>query len=518
MIKQTITQKQLQKLSPQQIQLMKLLQIPTALLEQRIQEEIEANPALEDSNRDQEEEEEFDYKEDIPMDEMPDDKPNSNDDDLDEDQDYEQERDLDLESYLEDYANDDEVGSYRLENNLHGPDEEKKERPTAIESSFYEYLEQQLGLLELNPDEHLIAQQIIGTIDEDGYLRRDVSALVDDLAFGQNLYTNENTVLRIIQLIQSFEPAGVAARNLQECLQLQLERKVNSEETNQYYQAKQLRYLKLALEIIRDYFDEFSKKHYSKLLRSFNLFEEELKEIQREILQLNPKPGSAFMSNSMVKQQYIIPDFIIENKDGYLDLSLHNRNTPELRVSDHFRELLQSYNQNPNRGRQDKEALTFVKQKIDSAKWFIDAIKSRQDTMFKTMAAILERQKEYFLTGDEKKIRPMILKDIADKTNLDISTISRVANSKYVQTEFGTKRLKDFFSESMQMDTGEEVSTVEVKKILEDVVKAEDKRNPHSDEKLKDMLLHRGYNIARRTVAKYREQLGIPVARLRKQI
>jgi RNA polymerase sigma-54 factor len=485
MMRQHLAQKQLQKLSPQQIQLMKLLQVPTALLEQRIQEELEINPALEDGSQDDETDyEEYEYGDESPQEYEAEDNSAEVDDFSTEEETYEdayEHKEVELDQYLEDYANDDDTASYKLEVNNYGPDQEEKTIPLSVESSFYESLEQQLGLLDLSSDELLIAKQIIGTIDEDGYLRRELSAIVDDLAFGQNLFTTEEKVLEILLQIQRFEPAGVGARNLQECLQLQLERKLYSDEVKQHYSKEELRYLKLALQIITDYFDEFSKKHYSKLLRSLNLYEDDLKEITKEILHLNPKPGSAFLGGSNTKQQYIIPDFIVENRNGELELILNSRNAPELRISDHYREMLQTYSQGNKKDRKQKEAIAFVKQKIDSARWFIDAIKQRQDTMTRTMEAILQHQKDFFLTGDEKKIRPMILKDVADITGLDISTVSRVANSKYVQTEFGTKRLKDFFSESMQTESGEEVSTLEVKKILEDVVKAEDKRKPHSD-------------------------------------
>ncbi len=510
MLKQNLSQKQLQKLSPQQIQLMKLLQVPTVMLEQRIQEELEANPALEDSkedlNNEEENTEELSIEETEPVE-------NSKDDDINEE--AERQEDNSLEDYLEDYMNDDEP-SYKYEVNNYSADDEDKTIPIALENSFHEHMERQLGLLDLEGDEEKIALQIIGSIDEDGYLRRDPMAITDDLAFAHNLLVSEEAVISVLDRIQTFEPAGIGAQNLQECLLIQLKRKVNQKDFESESE-ETIKYLNLASTIIESYFEEFSKKHYNKLLRQLSLYRDDLRLATEEILKLNPKPGSVYAPSSSLKKQYIVPDFIIETKSGELELTLNNRNAPELRVNNQYKEMLQNYNAN-KKNKKQRDAAIFVKQKIAAARWFIDAIKQRQDTMMKTMYTIMQYQYDFFLTGDEKRLRPMILKDIAEITGLDISTISRVANSKYVQTEFGTKRLKDFFSESLQTTSGEEVSTREVKKILTEIISMEDKRKPYSDEKLKNMLLQKGYNIARRTVAKYREQLGIPVARLRKEI
>lgn len=513
MLRQNLSQKQLQKLSPQQIQLMKLLQVPTAMLDQRIQEELEVNPALEDAKDEvgQEEENRFD-DEDFYGDNIK--EKTEKDDDINED--AERQADASLDDYIEDYMDDDEP-SYKYEVNNYSPDDEDRSMPVVFENTFYEQMEHQLGLLYLDENEEKIALQIIGSIDEDGYLRREPLAITDDLAFAQNIFTSEEEVIAVLKKIQTFEPAGLGAQTLQECLLLQLERKMVSQEVIKHYDDDGKKYIKIAHTILEKYFEEFSKKHYTKLLRQLSIQNEELKLATDEILKLNPKPGSVFAPSSTLKKQYIIPDFIIETKMGELELSLNNRNAPELRVNNQYKEMLQAYSAN-RKNKQQREAALFVKQKIDAARWFIDAIVQRQNTMMKTMYTIMQYQYDFFLTGDEKKLRPMILKDIAEITGLDISTVSRVANSKYVQTEFGTKRLKDFFSESLQTSSGEEVSTREVKKILTEIIDAEHKRKPHSDEKLKNMLQEKGYEIARRTVAKYREQLGIPVARLRKEI
>lgn len=513
MLKQNLSQKQIQKLSPQQIQLMKLLQVPTAMLDQRIQEELEANPALEDSKDDLNKEEE-DNSSDVIDEELYGREERDTEDSINED--AERQEDNSLEDYLEDYMNDDEP-SYKYEINNYSVDDEDKSMPIAVESSFHEHMNQQLGLLDLDERETQIAEQIIGSIDEDGYLRREPAALTDDLMFAQNIDVTEREVLHVLKKVQSFEPAGVGARDLQECLMLQLDRKIGSRDVSENYSDEDVRYLKLAYTIIEKYFEEFSKKHYNKLLRQLSLYRDDLRLATEEILKLNPKPGSVYAPSSNLKKQYIVPDFIIETKSGELELMLNNRNAPELRVNNQYKEMLQSYSAD-KKNKQQREAAMFVKQKIDAARWFIDAIKQRQNTMMKTMYTIMQYQYDYFLTGDEKRLRPMILKDIAEITGLDISTVSRVANSKYVQTEFGIKRLKDFFSESLQTTSGEEVSTREVKKILTEIISTENKRKPYSDEKLKNMLQEKGYNIARRTVAKYREQLGIPVARLRKEI
>lgn len=522
MLKQNLSQKLVQKLSPQQIQLMKLLQIPTATLEQRIKEELEANPALEES------EEVDDLEANRNEDDLYDDNfgsANSDDEPFDDyKEDYIEEpkvkeEDINIDDYLGDYMEDD-IASYKLNVNNHSADEEDKTIPIAVESTLQEHLERQLGLANLNEHQRKVALQVIGSIDDDGYLRREPFALVDDLAFSQNVMTTEAEIQQMVKIIQRFEPAGVGATCLEQCLYLQLLRRYE-EDADMYEEGtEEFEALKNAILIIHKYFNEFSKKHYDKLKKHLSLDDKKLKAAIEEVLKLNPKPASGFTTNSRM-MHYIVPDFIIEHEEGELNLTLNSRNAPELRVSDSFKDMLKSYDKSKQKkkpARAQKEAVMFIKQKIDSAKWFIDAIKQRQQTMYKTMYSIMQYQFDYFLTGDERQLRPMILKDIAEITGLDISTVSRVANSKYVQTEFGTKRLKDFFSESLQTKSGEEVSTLEVKKILTDFIKNENKRKPLSDEKLKNALRDKGYNIARRTVAKYREQLSIPVARLRKEL
>lgn len=491
MLNQRLSQKMIQKLSPQQIQVMKLLQIPTASLEQRIKEELESNPALDEG------EEEF-----------------AEVFDLEKEESDEGEEDFELDDYINEYIEDDPI-SYKLKDGSISTEDEKS-IPYAVENSFHEELERQLGLLDFEDDRELaIASQVVGSVDEDGYLRREPIAIIDDLLFAQNVDATIEEVEQMIKRVQKFDPPGVAAKDLQECLLIQLNSKLDKGEENNIT-AKQL-----AKRILENNFEEFTKKHYQKLQRSLFISESELKDAIEEILKLNPKPASAINSNRNNANHYIVPDFIISNKDGDLELTLNNKNAPDLRINDQYLEMLKTY-KDSTKGRrgskQEKEAIMFIKQKIDSAKWFIDAILQRQDTLFKTMYSIMQYQKEYFRTGDERRIKPMILKDIADITNLDISTVSRVANSKFVQSEFGSRKLKTFFSESLQTKGGEEVSTLEVKNILSEIIKSENKKKPLSDEKLKDMLQQRGYNIARRTVAKYREQLHIPVARLRKEL
>lgn len=510
MLNQGLHQKQLQKLSPQQIQLMKLLQVPTSLLEQRIEEELEINPALEESRADEYDEENIDANAETAEEEE--ENTEAEEFEAEEEETVDQPEEVSLDDYIEDYLDDDdEIAAYKLQANNYSPDEEEKTIPIAMESSFYESLEQQLGLLDLDERQQSIALQIIGSIDDDGYIRRSITALTDDLAFSQNINCTEEDVEYVLSEIQKFDPPGIAARDLQECLMIQLRR---LEENDEY----SFDLVKLGITIIKNYFDEFTKKHYEKLRRVLSIDEEELKEVMELILHLNPKPASGFVGGKNdSRTQYIMPDFTILNNEGELELTVNSRNAPDLRVSDYYKEMLRNYAEG-KKTKPEKEAAMFIRQKIEAAKWFIDAIKQRHNTMFNTMYAIMKVQEEFFLTGDDRKIKPMILKDIAEITNLDISTISRVANSKYVQTEFGTKRLKEFFSEALQTDSGEEVSTLEVKQILTDIVKAESKKKPVSDEKLKDVLMEHGYNIARRTVAKYREQLGIPVARLRKEL
>lgn len=508
MLKQNLSQKMIQKLSPQQIQLMKLLQIPTATLEQRIEEELEANPALEEGE-----------ERDDPAEMGRSDSDNANEDKEADEPEFEEpvrEEEFELDDYLTEYIEDD-PSSYKLKVNNYSSDDEEKTIPIAVENTFHEYLEQQLGMLEFKDDrDEIIAKQIVGSIDDDGYLRREPIAIIDDLMFSQNIIAREEEIIAWLKIIQRFDPPGIGARNLQECLRLQLDNKNQSDRLTD----DDIVSLKLAMRIINDYFDEFTKKHYQKLQRQLNISEDSLRDAVEEILKLNPKPASGHSANSR-NIHYIVPDFIIVNRDGELDLTLNSRNAPDLRINEHYKDMLKTY-KDTTKGRRaekkEKEAVMFIKQKIDSAKWFIDAIRQRQETMYKTMYSIMQYQYDYFLTGDQKTLRPMILKDIADITGLDISTVSRVANSKFVQTEFGTMRLKDFFSESLQTKDGEEVSTLEVKKILTDIIAEENKRKPLSDEKLKNMLREKGYNIARRTVAKYREQLNIPVARLRKEL
>lgn len=509
MLKQSLSQKMLQKLSPQQIQLMKLLQVPTAMLEQRIKEELEANPALEEGP---ESDELAELSENGEEDFADDNFAETNSEEYSEDK-YE------LDDYLNEYIEDDPA-SYTLRANNYSADEEDKSIPIPVESTFHDYLEQQLGLLDLGDErQEAIAHQIIGSIDDDGYLRREPVAILDDLMFSRNIIVSEEEILDMLKKIQRFDPPGVGARDLQECLLLQLYAKRDQEELEDM-SLEEWDSLELAIEILENHFDEFTKKHYEKLQNRLNIIEDDLKGAIDEIIKLNPKPASGHAGGSR-SVQYIVPDFLIFNRDGELELTLNSRNAPDLRVNEQYRDMLRAYKRNTQGRRADKkerEAVLFIKQKIDSAKWFIDAIRQRQDTMYRTMYAILQYQYDYFLTGDPRKLRPMILKDIADITGLDISTVSRVANSKFVQTEFGTKRLKEFFSESLSTQEGEEVSTLEVKKILEEVISQEDKRKPLSDQKLQKVLEDKGYNIARRTVAKYREQLNIPVARLRKEL
>jgi RNA polymerase sigma-54 factor len=496
-LNQSLQQKLLQKLSPQQIQLMKLLQVPTANLEERVKEELEENPALElsdESHDDSFSEDAKDEFSDGPEEEY-------SDSELSSEEQYDN---IDISDYV--HEGDDDIADYKLRDDNYGEQEEKQTLPYKVETSFYEILESQLGMLKLDDREFRITEQIIGSIDEDGYLRRETSAIVDDLAFRQNIMTTDEEVEGLIKRIQRFDPPGVGARTLQECLLLQLFRmKEDSKEVD------------LAIQAISKYFDEFTKKHYEKIQRGLNLDDDQLKEVMTQITKLNPKPGGNIGEVNKA-ESYVVPDFFIYNNAGKLELTLNSKNAPELRISEGYRDMLKEYDRGTKKDRRQKEAVLFIKQKIDAAKWFIDAIKQRQHTLLSTMTAIMNHQHEFFITGDETSLRPMILKDIAERTGLDISTVSRVANSKFVQTEFGTYRLKFFFSESLTTDTGEEVSTREVKKILSDLIEGEHKKKPLSDERLTELLQERGYNIARRTVAKYREQLNIPVARLRKEL
>ena len=472
MLKQKLQQKLLQKLSPQQIQMIKLLEIPTVQLEQRIKKEIEENPALEEGR----EETEFDDT--------------ASDDGL-----------------SDDYYEED-TPYYRLVTNNYSKDEKKEEIPFSTGKTFHDSLEEQLGLRVLSEREEQLGLELIGSIDKDGYLRRKLEAISDDLAFAQNIDASYEELLEILKIIQDFDPAGVGARDLRECLLLQLERRDLDEPVN-----------KLSYEIIKNFFKEFSNKHYDKIVSRLNLEEDELKEAIQEIKRLNPRPGNTYSDPQNKTAQQIIPDFILDNKDGELVLSLNSRNLPPLHINPDYQKMHEEFTFHKDKSaKTDREALMFVKQKLDSAKWFIDAIVQRQNTMMLTMHAIVDYQKSYFQEGDERMLRPMILKDIADLTRLDISTISRVANSKYIQTHFGIFPLKFFFSEAMQTHEGEDVSTREIKAILQECIDNENKKKPLNDEKLAEILNEKGYIIARRTVAKYREQLEIPVARLRKEL
>ncbi|HEY1040920.1 MAG TPA: RNA polymerase factor sigma-54 [Bacteroidia bacterium] len=488
-----------QKLSPQQIQLMKLLQLPAIALEQRIKEELEANPALEEGEEEVEDEiqDEEEFEDDL------DDNTEETDNSIDNDEPVEAER-MDDEVSFEDYMDEVEVAEYKYEINNNGKDNDRKEIPVSVGPGFHDVLEEQLGLRDLSDHEYRIGLYLIGCIDEDGYLRRDLDSIVDDIAFSQNINTDAAELEKVLKVIQSFDPAGVGARNLQECLLLQLERK-----------NPRTREVHFAIDVVKHYMDEFSKKHYEKIAKNIEIDdEEEFRDIINEITHLNPKPGGASAHSSVAGD--VVPDFVINNADGKLELSLNQRTMPELKLSKDYLEMLTEYSKNKDRS--SKEATTFVKSKIESAQWFIDALMQRQQTLLVTMNAIMKYQEEYFLTGDETKLRPMILKDIAESIGLDISTVSRVANSKYVTTPFGNFLLKSFFSESLSTDSGEEVSTREVKKILKDCIEAENKKKPLTDDALMTILKEKGYNIARRTIAKYREQLDIPVARLRKEI
>ena len=478
-LKQYLAHKLEQRLSPQQIQLMKLLQVPTMELDQRIKQELEENPALEEGLEENEE----DFEEDF-------------DTDTDDDSD-----DFDISDYFEEDSAD-----YKTQANNTSKDDEERVVPLSGEQSFQQSLTEQLHLLDLSDDQFMIADTIIGNLDESGYLNRDIEAIVDDLAFSANITTTEKDVEFVLTLVQELDPAGIGARNLRECLLLQITRIHDGDITR--FTAKK---------ILEDHFEEFTKKHYDKIQKKLEISDEDLKEAIDEIIRLNPKPGGS-MKEAPKNHQQIIPDFVIIELEGKLELTLNGRNAPELKVSRDYEHMLRTYSEGAKTSKADKEAVMFVKQKLDGAKWFIDAIKQRQNTLLSTMHAIMMYQFEYFITGDETNLRPMILKDIAEIVNLDISTVSRVANSKYVQTGYGTFALKYFFSESLSNDAGEEVSTREVKKILSEAIEGEVKFRPLTDEKLTELLKEKGYNIARRTVAKYREQLNIPVARLRKEL
>lgn len=490
MLKQNLQFKLSQKLSPQQIQLMKLIQLPTQAFEQRLKEEMVENPALETGADEPEyEKDEFDTT-----------------DEFDDYDDFEGERIEADEINIDEYLSDDETPGYKLQANNYSDDDEDRSMPFAAPVSFHQSLIDQLNTFILTENEREIAEFLVGSIDDMGYIRRSIPDIVDDLAFTQGVYTDEATVSNIMHIIHQLEPSGVGARDLQECLLLQLKHKTPTPP------------IELAINILENQFDAFTKKHYDKLLQKYDISQDQLRAAVDEIEHLNPKPGGSYDSTSSKAVEHVVPDFAIKIVEGELELSLNGRNAPELHVSKDYQEMLQSYKDSRDKSSQQKDAVQFIKQKLDSAKWFIDAIRQRQETLFVTMNAIMHYQEEFFLDGDESKLRPMILKDIADMVGLDISTVSRVANSKYVDTPYGTKLIKEFFSEAMKNDQGEDVSTIEIKKILENVIEDEDKRKPLPDDKLADILKDKGYPIARRTIAKYREQLDIPVARMRKKI
>ena len=484
MLKQYLQFKLSQKLSPQQIQLMKLIQLPTQAFEERIKQELEENMALERGKEGESEDFETDYGDDHIQD-----NDQINADDIN----------------VDDYLSDDEIPDYRLRANNYSAEEDDKSIPYASGSSFTEQLTDQLNTFPLEEENYLIAKFLIGSIDDSGYIRRPLLDLTDDLAFTQNIYTDIETIERALKVVQQLDPAGVGARDLQECLLIQLKRKPQSPDTE------------MAARIIENAFEKFTKKHYLKLQKKFNINETQLKDAIQEIGRLNPKPGSSY-TNNLRSVEHVVPDFTIQIVEGELNLTLNARNAPELHISKSYNEMLLGYKASKEKSKAQKEAVQFIKQKLDAAKWFIDAIRQRQQTLYLTMSAIMQYQKAYFLSGDEEQLRPMILKDIADEIEMDISTVSRVANSKYVNTPYGTKLIKEFFSESMTNDQGEEVSTREIKSILKTVIVEEDKKKPLTDEKLAKILKEKGYPIARRTVAKYREQLDFPVARLRKEI
>ncbi|WP_292946766.1 RNA polymerase factor sigma-54 [Olleya sp. UBA1516] len=486
MLKQYLQFKLSQKLSPQQIQLMKLIQLPTQAFEQRLKQELEENPALEGGKEDN-------------SDDLDDDFDNSQDD-------YNDNETIDTgDINVDDYLSDDEIPDYRTSVNNYSADDDEKSVPYAAGTSFTQHLINQLNTYRLSDDERDIAEFLVGSVDESGYIRRELSDIVDDLAFTQSVYTEEDKVKKVLRIVHQLDPAGVGARNLQECLSIQLHRKEKQPD------------IVLAADIIDNAFDQFTKKHYKKLMQKFDITELQLKDAIHEIERLNPKPGGSYAGNNRIVE-HVVPDFAIKIVDGELELTLNGRNAPELHVSREYSNMMKGYKESKDKSKSQKDAVMFIKQKLDAAKWFIDAIKQRQQTLFVTMSSIMHYQKEYFLTGDERNLKPMILKDIADEIEMDVSTVSRVANSKYVDTPYGTKLIKEFFSESMTNDQGEEVSTREIKKILETVIEEESKKKPMTDEALAKILKEKGYPIARRTVAKYREQLDIPVARLRKKI
>ena len=483
MLKQSLQQKLQQKLSPQQIQLMKLIQLPTQAFEQKLTQEIEENPALEGGKEE--------------LDEFGDESNDEYDDTGTET--------IETDINIDDYLSDDEIPSYKLQSNNYSSDDEDNRIPYSGGISFIQHLSNQLNTFSLEPQEEQIAEFMVGCIDDNGYIRRTVEDIIDDLAFSENIYTSTTEIEKILSIIQQLDPAGVGARSLKECLLIQLRRKGETKDRLQ------------AIQILNTSFEQFVKKHYIKMAQKFNISMDELKGAIKEIEKLNPKPGGSFAGNLTIIE-HIVPDFSIRINEGELELSLNARNAPDLHISREYDNMLKGYSESKDKSKSQKDAVMFIKQKLDAAKWFIDAIKQRQQTLMITMNAILHYQKEYLLTGDERKLRPMVLKDIADQIHMDVSTVSRVANSKYVDTPYGTKLVKEFFSESMKNDQGEDISTREIKKILQTEIENEDKKRPLTDEKLSSLLKESGYLIARRTVAKYREQLDIPVARLRKKL
>lgn len=484
MLKQSLNFKLLQKLSPQQIQLMKMIQLPTQAFEQRLKQELEENPALESGK---ENEDDFDNL-------------------LENEYDSDENENIDTEDInIDDYLSDDEIPNYKTQANNYSADDEEKQIPYAAGTSFTQHLKSQINTVRLTEEDEIITDFLVGSIDDSGYIRRDLADVLDDLAFTQNIFTTLEKLEELLQVVQQLDPAGVGARNLKECLVIQLKRKKEKPSRT------------LASNILEHSFDHFVKKHYKKLLQKFHVSEEELKDAILQIEKLNPKPGGSFVGNNKIAEQ-IVPDFTVQIIDNELELTLNSRNAPELHISSEYNNLLKGYKDSKDKTKSQKDAVLFIKQKLDAAKWFIDAIKQRQQTLLLTMDTIIQYQKEYFLTGDERKLKPMILKDIADQINMDVSTVSRVANSKYVSTPYGTKLIKEFFSESMKNDQGEDVSTKEIKSILKAVIQEENKKKPLTDDKLSIILKEKGYPIARRTIAKYREQLDIPVARLRKEM
>lgn len=485
MLKQNLKLKLSQKLSPQQIQLMKLIQLPTQAFEQRLTQEVNDNPALE-SGREESEEYDIDQQSEAEK--------------------REEETQEELDDFdVDDYLSDDDIPSYQLKANNYSKDDEDNKIPYAAGTSFSQYLKSQLQTFRLDDEKLEIAEFLVGSVDESGYIRRSTQDIVDDLAFTQNIYTDGETVDQMFDLVHRLDPAGVGARDLKECLLIQLDRKKESPEAN------------LAFKLLDEAFDAFTKKHYAKLLKKFKVSEDELRDAIEEIEHLNPKPGGSYAGNSK-PVEHVVPDFTIKIKEGELELTLNGRNAPQMHVSREYSNMLKAFKESNKKTKKQKDTVMFIKQKLDSAKWFIEAIKQRQQTLRVTMSSIMEHQHTYFMTGDERDLKPMILKDIAEKINMDVSTVSRVANSKYVDTPYGTFLIKSFFSESMKNDQGEDVSTREIKNILETTVDNEDKKKPYTDEKLAEVLKDKGYPIARRTVAKYREQLDISVARLRKEI